>query len=212
MASGCDVAFTAAVKKVQQARGSRAAYARLEEGGGWETEVTADLRAFLGEIDTAFLATATGDGQPYVQHRGGPRGFIRALDDHTLAFLDLAGNRQYLSTGNLTENDRVCLLLMDYRRRRRVKVWGTAEVVPVTAELRERLGEAGPEARKARPEQVVLIHVRAWDVNCPQHIPVKLDAAEVETVLRTQAERLQALEAENRELRARLAAAGAAGC
>src|SRR3954469_25660031 len=130
-----DVAFSPAVKKVQRERGSRTAYARMEKSGGFETAVTDELRGFLQQIDTAFLATASADGQPYVQHRGGPKGFIRALDDRTLAFVDFVGNRQFVSTGNLTENDRVCLFLIDYARRRRVKVWGTARVVPATDEL-----------------------------------------------------------------------------
>ncbi|MGZ3442066.1 MAG: pyridoxamine 5'-phosphate oxidase family protein, partial [Polyangia bacterium] len=124
-----DIAFSDAVKRVQSERGSRAAYARVERSGGFETGVTDALRGFLAQIDTAFLATASADGQPYIQHRGGPQGFIRALDDRTLAFLDFAGNRQYVSTGNLRENERVCLFLIDYAQRRRIKVWGTARVV-----------------------------------------------------------------------------------
>jgi uncharacterized protein len=171
-----DVAFSDAVKAVQAAKGSRAAYARVEQGGGFANEVDERLRAFLAEIDTAFLATASADGQPYVQHRGGPKGFIRALDEHTLGFVDFAGNRQYVSTGNLGENDRVCLFLIDYVRRRRVKVWGRARVVETTDEL---LAKLAPADYRARAEQVVAITVEAWDVNCPQHIPHKLDAADV---------------------------------
>lgn len=171
-----DIAFTSSVKAVQEERGSRAAYAQLERRGGFETEVDERLRAFLARIDTAFLATANGEGQPYIQHRGGPRGFIRALDAHTLAFVDFAGNRQYVSTGNLRENDKVCLFLIDYERPQRVKVWGTAKVVPASPELLARLG---PLERGARAEQVILIHVSAWDVNCPRHIPQKLDASRV---------------------------------
>jgi len=193
-----DVAFTPAVKEIQAARGSRAAYARMERDGGFETEVNDDLRGFLAEIDTAFLATATADGQPYIQHRGGPKGFIRALDDHTLGFVDFAGNRQYVTTGNLTENDRVCLFLMDYAHRRRVKVWGTARVEPVTEALLEKLALPG---YRARPEQVMLISVSAWDVNCPQHIPQKVDAAEVAETVSALRARIAALEAENARLK-----------
>ena len=171
-----DIAFSPSVKRVQTERGSRAAYRRVEAGGGFETAVTDELRDFLGEIDTAFVATASADGQPYIQHRGGPKGFIRALDDETLAFVDFAGNRQYITTGNLADNERVCLFLIDYAHRRRVKIWGTARVVPATDEL---LASLMPDGYRARPEQVVLVTVRAWDVNCPQHIPQKLDAAEV---------------------------------
>lgn len=132
--------------------------------------ITDELREFLARIDTSYLATASADGEPYVQHRGGPPGFIRALDDHTLAFADLAGNRQYLTVGNLAQNDRVCLFLMDYEHRRRVKVWGRARIVPPAAELVARL--ALPP--KARVERVVLITVRRWDINCPAHIPRKI--------------------------------------
>lgn len=194
-----DVAFSPTVKAVQDERGSRAAYARVERGGGFETLVTDDLAGFLAEIDTAFLATASGDGQPYVQHRGGPRGFIRALDERTLGFLDFAGNRQYVSTGNLRDNQRVCLFLIDYARRRRIKVWGTARTVPATSELLAALALPG---YRARVEQVVLITVTAWDVNCPQHIPQKLDAAEVAGVIDQLRARIAELEAENQRLQA----------
>src|SRR5471030_791170 len=136
-----DVTFSPTVKRVQTERGSRAAYRRMEERGGFRTAVDEDLRDFLAGIDTAFLATASKDGQPYVQHRGGPKGFIRALDDSTLAFADLDGNRQYVTTGNLLENDRVCLFLMDYAHRGRVKVCGHARIVPMTSPLASLLGE-----------------------------------------------------------------------
>jgi len=193
-----DVAFSPAVKAVQRERGSRAAYGRMEAGGGFETEVDDQLRGFLREVDTGFLATASADGQPYIQHRGGPRGFIRALDEHTLGFVDFAGNRQYVSTGNLAENDRVCLFLIDYVHRRRVKVWGTAKIVAATDEL---LAKLLPADYRARPEQVVLITVSAWDVNCPQHIPQKLDAGEVAAAVEKLQARIQELEHENRRLK-----------
>src|ERR1700709_2231702 len=126
-----DVAFTPAVKAIQARKGSRDAYAHVEQKGGWRTEIDENLAAFLGDTNSVYFATASADGQPYIQHRGGPKGFIRAIDDHTLGFVDFAGNRQYVTTGNLGENDRVCLFLMDYAHRRRVKVWGSARVVPV---------------------------------------------------------------------------------
>ncbi|RYZ44052.1 MAG: pyridoxamine 5'-phosphate oxidase [Myxococcaceae bacterium] len=193
-----DVAFSPAVKRVQSERGSRTAYARMERAGGFETEVTEDLREFLAQVDTGFLATTNADGQPYLQHRGGPRGFIRALGPHTLGFVDFVGNRQYISTGNLSENDRVCLFLIDYARQRRVKVWGTARVVPATQEL---LAQLAPSEGRARPEQVILIQVSAWDVNCPQHIPRKLDASEVAQAIQRLEQRIAELEAENRRLK-----------
>ncbi len=201
-APSSDVAFSPSVKAAQAARGSRAIYERAERDGGFETEVTDDLRALLAEIDTAFLATASAEGQPYVQHRGGARGFLRALDERTIGFVDLAGNRQYVTTGNLAENDRVCLLAIDYARRRRVKVWGRARVVPPTADL---LAALLPEVGKLRVEQVVLIDVSAWDVNCPQHIPQKLDAAEVLAATQALRARVAELEEENAGLRAAVA-------
>jgi predicted pyridoxine 5'-phosphate oxidase superfamily flavin-nucleotide-binding protein len=163
----------------------------MEHNGGFETDITDKLRAFLAQIDTAFLATATADGQPYVQHRGGPKGFIHALDDHTLGFVDFSGNLQYVTTGNLEDNDRVCLFLIDYAHRKRVKVWGTAQTVPATDELVAKLMPAG---YRARPQQVVLITVRAWDINCPQHIPQKLDAADVAATIARLEARIAELE------------------
>ena len=200
-----DVAFSPAVKQAQSERGSRAAYARVESGGGFATAITDELRGFLTQVDTAFLATASAAGQPYVQHRGGARGFIRALDEHTLAFIDFTGNRQYVTTGNLAENDRVCLFLIDYARRRRIKVWGIARIVPVTEELLAALTQPG---YRARAEQVVLLTVSAWDVNCPQHIPQKLDAAEVAQVVEDLQARIAELEAENRRLKSAQAERG----
>jgi len=187
-----DVAFSNAVKRMQTERGSRAAYQRVERRG-FPTEVTGELRGFLAQLDTAFLATASADGQPYVQHRGGPKGFIRAIDAHTLGFVDFAGNRQYISTGNLSENPRVCLFLIDYAERRRVKIWGAARIVPATDALVAQLGDP---TYRARPEQVVLISVHAWDVNCPQHIPRKFDEADVAAVVGRLQARIAELEAQ----------------
>lgn len=186
-----DIAFSPTVKQVQTELGSRDTYARMEAHGGFETEVTDALRDFLAVIDTAFIATASADGQPYVQHRGGPPGFLRALDDRTIGFVDFTGNHQYITTGNLRDNDRVCMFLIDYARRRRVKVWGTARTVPATDDL---VAKLMPEGYRARPQQVVLIAIRAWDVNCPKHIPQKLDAAEVAGVVARLQARIAELE------------------
>jgi predicted pyridoxine 5'-phosphate oxidase superfamily flavin-nucleotide-binding protein len=191
-----DVAFTDTVKAVQRRRGSREAYRRMEERGGWRTTVTDELGDFLAERDSFYLATASAAGQPYIQHRGGPKGFLRVVDEQTLGFVDYAGNRQYITTGNLAENDRAFIFLMDYARRRRVKIWGRARVVEGDADLVARLTVEGG---KGRPEQVILLEIEAWDTNCPQHIPQKLDAADVAPVVA----RLQARIA---ELEARLAA------
>jgi predicted pyridoxine 5'-phosphate oxidase superfamily flavin-nucleotide-binding protein len=192
-----DVAFTSSVKAVQARRGSRSVYAKVEARGGFRTLVTPDLAAFLADVDTAYLATASTDGQPYAQHRGGPKGFIRVVDERTLAFADYAGNRQYITTGNLAENDRAFLFLMDYTHRRRIKLWGTAravEDVGVVAALM-------PQGYQAKPEQAILFTVEAWDLNCPQHIPQKLDAADVVHALQERDNRIAQLEAENARLR-----------
>ena len=194
-----DVAFTAAVKAVQTRRNSRPAYARLEAHGGFETEITPDLVMFLADIDTAYLATANSAGQPYAQHRGGPKGFIHLIDKTTLGFADFSGNRQYITTGNLAENDKAFLFLMDYAHRRRIKLWGHARVVEDDAALIASLTRSG---YGAHAEQAILFRVDAWDVNCPQHIPQKLDAAEVAASLEQLRRRIRSLEVELAELRA----------
>ena len=195
-----DVAFTPAVKAIQARKGSREAYAHVEESGGWRTEIDERLAAFLAETNSLYFATASADGQPYIQHRGGPKGFIRVLDKNTLAFADYGGNRQYITQGNLSENSRAHIFLMDYAHRRRVKLWGEARVVDDDPAL---LKSLMPQGYKARPEQVILFRMSAWDTNCPQHIPQKFDAADV-------AAALAARDARIRELEAELAAAKAA--
>ncbi len=192
-----DVAFTPAVKAIQVRKGSRAAYSRVEEKGGWRTTVTPDLADFLAARDSAYLATASKAGQPYVQHRGGPKGFIRVVDDKTLAFADFAGNRQYITVGNLAENDRAYLFLMDYAHRRRVKIWGRAKVV----EDAETIAGLMPQGYAARPEQAIVFTIEAWDTNCHQHIPQKFDAADVAATLQKLQARIATLEAENDSLR-----------
>ena len=194
-----DIAFTTSVKAMQARRGSRKAYAKMEARGGFKTKITPDLIAFLTQVDTAYLATANAAGQPYVQHRGGPKGFIRALDETTLGFADYAGNRQFVTLGNLAENAQALLFLMDYAHRRRVKVWGSARIIEADPELLSRLMRKN---YPARAERAVLFEVRAWDVNCPRHIPQKLDAAEVAEVLAKLQARIQFLEGENDKLRA----------
>jgi predicted pyridoxine 5'-phosphate oxidase superfamily flavin-nucleotide-binding protein len=188
-----DVAFTAAVKAVQTAKGSRESYAGVEARGGWRTEVDAKLTAFLADTNSLYFATASADGQPYIQHRGGPKGFVKVLDKHTLAFADYSGNRQYITQGNLTENRKAHIFLMDYAHCRRVKIWGEARVVDDDPALLQSLMPAG---YKARPEQVVLFKIAAWDTNCPQHIPQKFDAADVAAALAARDARIGELEAE----------------
>ena len=188
-----DVAFTPAVKAVQERRGSRKLYRRMEERGGWQTTVTPELAAFLAERDSCYLATANADGQPYVQHRGGPKGFIRVFDDKTLGFADFVGNRQYITTGNLAENDRAFLFLMDYAHRHRIKIWGRARVVADDAALIARLM---PSGYSARPEQAILFSIEAWDVNCQQHITGRYSEAEMAPAVNQLVARIKELEEE----------------
>jgi uncharacterized protein len=193
-----DVAFTPAVKAIQARKGSREGYAHVEENGGWRTEIDDKLAAFLADTNSFFLATASVDGQPYIQHRGGPKGFIKVLDKTTIAFADYAGNRQYITQGNLSENPRAHIFIMDFAHRRRVKIWGEARVVDDDPAL---LGSLMPKGYRARPEQVVIFKIAAWDTNCPQHIPQKFDAADVAAALAQRDARISELEAELAKLR-----------
>ncbi len=193
-----DIAFTPAVKSIQSRKGSRQPYARMEEKGSWQTRIAPDLAGFIEAQTSIFLGTANAQGQPYIQHRGGPAGFLRVLDDKTIGFVDYVGNRQFITQGNLAENPQAHLFLIDYAQRKRVKLWGHARVVEGDAELMKRLM---PDAYKARPEQVLLFTVSAWDANCPQHIPRRFEAAEVAAALAERDERIAALEAELQTLR-----------
>ena len=188
-----DVAFTPAVKAVQVRKGSREMFAEVEENGGWRTEIDENLAAFLAETSSFFLATASADGQPYIQHRGGPKGFIRILDKNTLAFANYAGNRQYNTQGNLSENSKAHIFVMDFAHRRRVKIWGEARMIDDDPAL---LTSLMPKGYRARPEQVIVFKIAAWDTNCSQHIPQKFDAADVAAALMARDERIAELEAE----------------
>ena len=187
-----DVAFTPSVKAVQVRKGSRRSYKAADEKGSWETRITADLALFIAEQSSIFLATVNAAGQPYIQHRGGPAGFLRVLDDKTLGFADYSGNRQYITQGNLADNPKAHLFLIDYAHRRRVKIWGEAKVIEDDAALIARLM---PNGYRARPEQVIVFTVSAWSANCSQHIPQRLDAAEVAAALAERDRRIEMLEA-----------------
>lgn len=194
-----DVAFTEAVKAVQRRRGSRADFLDTEAKGGWPTSITPSLAEFIAQVRTCYLATASASGQPYVQHRGGPPGFLRILDPHTVGFADFRGNRQYVTTGNLEENSRAHLFLIDYARRRRVKLWGTARIIEDDHDLIRRLTL---DAYPAEAEQAILFTVEAWDINCTRHIPVLLPADEVSTAIKRLEARIGELESENAALKA----------
>ena len=197
-----DIAFTPAVKAAQQQRGSRDIYAKMEQRGGWQDRVTDDLIEFIADRDSFYLGTATSDGQPYIQHRGGAPGFLKVLDEQTLAFADFAGNRQYISIGNLDENNQAFIFLMDYPNRRRIKIWGTAEVVEDDAELIERLSD---DDHRGKPERAFVFHVTAWDINCPQHIQPRWNEQELAPQIDELQQRIARLEATNRRLQDQLA-------
>lgn len=199
-----DVAFSPAVKAIQTRKGSREAYARVETGNGWRTEIDDDLAAFVAAQSSFFLATASADGQPSIQHRGGPAGFLHVLDRNTLAFADFSGNRQFITQGNLSENPQAFIFLLDYAHRQRVKIWGEARVIEDDPALLQSLM---PRDYKARPEQVILFKVAAWDTNCHQHIPQKFDAADVRAALQSRDARIAELEAEVAALQAALSSA-----
>jgi predicted pyridoxine 5'-phosphate oxidase superfamily flavin-nucleotide-binding protein len=201
MPNNSDIVFTSAARRAQAERGSAGAYAGKTEHG-FPNTVTSELAAFIAEQDTAFLGTASVNGAPYIQHRGGPKGFIKVVDEHTLGFADYRGNRQYITLGNLSENDHAYLFLIDFSRRQRIKLWGRARVVENDDALTGKLFDHG---YKARPERVILFTIQAWDVNCSQHIKARLTVDEVEQLAATVQERIAALRAENTRLRAELA-------
>jgi hypothetical protein len=192
-----DIAFTPAVKAIQARRGSRAAYARMEEGEGWNTTITPELAEFIAAQTSVFLGTANAAGQPYIQHRGGPPGFLRVLDEQTIAFADLRGNRQFITQGNLAENPKAHLFLIDYAHQQRIKVWGEAHIVEDDAAL---LAILMPKDGKPRGEQILVFRVLAWDANCPKHIPQRFDAADIARALEERDQRIAELEAQVRGL------------
>lgn len=183
-----DIAFTPSVKRIQSALGSRAFYQDME----WRDRITPDIAAFIADRTSFYLATASADGQPYIQHRGGPKGFLHVIDDKTLAFADFIGNRQYITTGNLAENPKAYIFLMDYENRARVKLWGRAEV----SDDKTLLAKLMPENYRAKGQQVIIFKLEALDTNCPQHIPMKFDGGDVAAAFDHLKARIAELEAE----------------
>jgi predicted pyridoxine 5'-phosphate oxidase superfamily flavin-nucleotide-binding protein len=191
-----DVAFTPSVKAIQTEKGSRSNYARMERGGGWETTVTPELQAFLAELDMFYLGTANAQGQPYIQYRGGSPGLLKVVDQKTLGFADFGGNRQYISLGNISENPKAFIFLMDYARRRRIKLWGTIRVVENDIELMERLRD---RAYPGKVERAILFEIEAWDVNCPQHIHQRFTEKQIAPVIEQLQAKIADLEARLQE-------------
>jgi predicted pyridoxine 5'-phosphate oxidase superfamily flavin-nucleotide-binding protein len=198
MANNSDIVFPEAARRAQAARGPARGYDK-KVAAGFPDRVTPDMAGFIAELDTFFLATVSAAGAPYIQHRGGPKGFLKAVDEHTLGFADFAGNRQYITISNLAESDRAFLFLLDFANRRRVKVWGRARVVEGDAALLDRLIDKG---YRARPERAILFTIEAWDINCSQHITERFTPAEVTVAVEKLREHIVALEAENARLRA----------
>jgi predicted pyridoxine 5'-phosphate oxidase superfamily flavin-nucleotide-binding protein len=198
MSNNSDLVFPPAVRRAQAERGTDKLYTAKTEHG-FPNSVTPELAAFIAEQDTAFLATASAEGAPYIQHRGGPKGFIKVVDERTLGFADYRGNKQFITLGNLSENDRAYLFLIDFSRRQRIKLWGRARVVENDDAL---IGKLFDQGYKARPERVILFTIAAWDVNCPQHITPRMTVPEVEGLLGAVQERIAALQAGNARLRA----------
>jgi hypothetical protein len=193
-----DIAFTDTVKQLQTRNGSREAYAGMEARGGWSDRITPPLADFIARQNSFYLATVNAEGQPYIQHRGGPRGFLKPIDEHTLAMADFRGNRQFISQGNLLESGKAFIFLMDYANRRRIKIWGEARMVEGDDAL---LQAVMPEGYAAVPERVLLFRVSAWDPNCPQHIPRKIDADEVDSMLAERDREIAELKAQIERLR-----------
>lgn len=193
-----DIAFTPAVKAEQARRGSRQQYERMERLHGWPTTIDDDLAGRIAETRSFYMATASADGQPYIQHRGGPAGFLKILDEKTLAFADYGGNKQYITIGNLAENPKAYIFIMDYVHQRRVKLWGTAKVVEGDDELMTKLSDP---SYRARPERAIVFTLEAWDRNCPQHIPRMLPFEDVKDAIGRLQTRIAELEDENGRLR-----------
>ncbi len=193
-----NIAFSPAVKAIQTSKGSRSSYARMESHGGWQTKITSDLASFLEQLDMFYLGTANAEGQPYIQYRGGPSGFLNAIDEQTLGFADFGGNRQYITLGNLSENPKAFIFLMDYVNRQRIKLWGRAEVIEGDEELNSRLRD--PQYA-GKVERAVLFHVEAWDANCPQHIHRRLPADVVESTITALKKKISDLQSEVARLR-----------
>ena len=193
-----DIAFTPAVKVIQNRKGSRSSYSRMERSEGWQTTITPDLADYLADLDMFYLGTANAEGQPYIQYRGGSPGFLKVLDDHTLGFADFGGNRQYITLGNLSENPKAYLFLMDYANQRRVKLWGTARVVEGDKALEEKLRDPG---YPGKVERAILFTVEAWDVNCQQHIHQRFSQRQIAPVIEKLQTRIAELESEVKRLR-----------
>jgi predicted pyridoxine 5'-phosphate oxidase superfamily flavin-nucleotide-binding protein len=192
--------FTPVVKMLQERYGSRQQYAKLECSTLSQQRLGPIESDFLGERDSLYWATTGSTGWPYIQHRGGPKGFLRVIDDRTIALADYRGNKQYISTGNLLTDNRVAMILVDYPQQARLKILGRVDVID-GEQAREWIERVRVPGYKAVIERVFVIHVEAFDWNCPQHITPRYTAEEIQEAVRPLEERLRALEQENATLR-----------
>ncbi|MDO5989140.1 pyridoxamine 5'-phosphate oxidase family protein [Flavivirga amylovorans] len=188
-----DIAFTPAVKELQEKYGSRKSYERMELSGGWQHEINSNLFHILQNMDSFYFATSNNNNQPYIQHRGGPKGFLKVLDNKRLAFADFSGNKQYISIGNLSENNKAYIFLMDYSNQTRIKIWGTAEIIENDKELINSLSD---ENYNAKSERAIIFTVEAWDVNCRQHIRRRFTIEQIEEVTKPLYDKIKALQEE----------------
>lgn len=193
-----DIAFTPTVKAIQEERGSRKSYSRMERSVGWQTSITDDLAEFVSSLDMFYLGTANSEGQPYIQYRGGSPGFLKVLDEQTLGFADFGGNRQYITLGNLSDNNKAFIFLMDYANSQRIKLWGTARVVENDPSLLDRLRDP---KYPGKVERAILFTVDAWDVNCQQHIHPRFSQRQIAPVIEKLQARIADLESEVKLLR-----------
>jgi len=197
-----EIAFTPLVKRQQELHGSRHLYERVEHSGDPGDQLSPDERAFIRQRDGFYMASVSETGWPYIQFRGGSKGFLKVLDPQTIAFADLRGNKQYISRGNLQHDDRVALFLMDYPSQSRLKILGRARILEGTAEAAEVLETLRVRGEKTPAERAVIIHVEAFDWNCQQHITPRYSEEELAKILAPMRSRLEFLEAENKRLRA----------
>jgi uncharacterized protein len=201
-----DVAVTPSVHAAQSAMGSDRLWKDFK-GHREFNRFTADEVAFIGQRDSFYMATVSETGWPYVQHRGGPAGFLKVVDDKTLAFADFRGNRQYISLGNLGADDRAALILVDYAAKARLKIYANVEAVELDANA-ELASLVQVKGYRAKPERILLLHLVAFDWNCPQHITPRFTEAQIREALQPLHERIGVLEAENARLLAQLASGG----
>jgi len=202
--------FTPTIKALQERHGSRRQYARMEESGPLRDglhpqELGPEEKQLLAERDSFYLASVGSTGWPYIQHRGGPAGFVKVIDGNTIAFANFTGNKQYISGGNLTTDNRVALIFVDYPRRARLKLLGRAEILD-GRQAKESIERVQHTEYKAAVESVYVIHIEAFDWNCPQHIVPRFTAEQIQDAIAPVEKRIQELEQENRSLRRQLAA------